>query len=156
MALPLTSVHSVGVSAAIPSISRLSPSGRHAEPMRPAPPRTAPTYISPGIRVRGTITAAEDLYIDGDVRGSLSAPGHRLTVGELAYIDADTMAREVVVYGALQGGLCAFERLEIKKHASVAGDVATATLVIEDGAHFKGVISAEASPPITPEKLRQR
>ena len=78
-------------------------------------------------------------------RGSLSVPGHRLTVGELAYIDADTVAREVVVYGALKGGLCAFERIEIKKHASVAGDVATAKIVIEDGANFKGVISADAS-----------
>lgn len=144
------------MSAAIPSISRLRPSSRHAEPARPAPPRIAPTYISPGIRVKGTIIADEDLYIDGDIQGSVSAPGHRLTVGELAYIDADTVAREVVVYGALQGGLCAFERLEIKKHGSIAGDVATATIVIEDGAHFKGVISAEASPPITPAKLRQR
>ena len=108
------------------------------------------------MRVKGTIIADEDLYIDGDIQGSVSAPGHRLTVGELAYIDADTIAREVIVYGALQGGLCAFERLEIKKHGSVAGDVATATIVIEDGAHFKGVISAEASPPIAPAKLRQR
>jgi cytoskeletal protein CcmA (bactofilin family) len=113
--------------------------------MRPAPPRTAPTYISPGIRIKGTIIADEDVYIDGDVQGSLSVPGHRLTVGELAYIDADTIAREVVVYGAHQGGLCAFERIEIKKHASVAGDVATAKIVIEDGANFKGVISADAA-----------
>jgi cytoskeletal protein CcmA (bactofilin family) len=85
------------------------------------------------------------VYIDGDVQGSLSVPGHRLTVGELAYIDADTIAREVVVYGAHQGGLCAFERIEIKKHASVAGDIATAKIVIEDGANFTGVISADAS-----------
>jgi cytoskeletal protein CcmA (bactofilin family) len=133
------------VSVVTPPISHSSSNGRHAEPIRPAPPRTTPTYISPGISIKGTITADEDIYIDGDVQGSLSVPGHRLTVGELAYIDADTIARELVVYGALQGGLCAFERIEIKKHASVAGDVATAKIVIEDGANFKGVISADAS-----------
>jgi len=70
-------------------------------------------------------------------------PGHRLTVGEMAYVNAETVAREVVVYGALQGELRAFDRIEIKKHGSVAGDVATAQIVIEDGAHFKGVIAAD-------------
>jgi cytoskeletal protein CcmA (bactofilin family) len=104
---------------------------------------SAPTYISPGIKVRGVITADEDLYIDGDVKGSLFVPRHRVTVGERAYISAETLAREVVIYGAVQGGVCAYDRIEIKRHASVAGDLATAQIVIEDGAHFKGVISAE-------------
>lgn len=89
----------------------------------------------------GTISAAEDMYIDGDVQGSVCAPGHCVTVGELAYVDAQTVARELVVYGAIQGGLCVFDKVEIKKRASVAGDVAAAKIVIEPGAHFKGVIS---------------
>ena len=63
-------------------------------------------------------------------------PGHRLSVGERAYIEAETFAREVVVYGAIHGGLCAYDRIEIKKHASVAGDLATGQIVIEEGAHF--------------------
>jgi cytoskeletal protein CcmA (bactofilin family) len=107
---------------------------------------SAPTYISPGIRVKGTITADENLYIDGEVRGSISMPGHRLSVGERAYIEAETFAREVVVYGAIHGGLCAYDRIEIKKHASVAGDLATAEIVIEEGACFKGVIAANGPP----------
>jgi cytoskeletal protein CcmA (bactofilin family) len=104
---------------------------------------SAPTYISPGIRVQGTITADENVYIDGEVRGSISMPGHRLSVGERAYIEAETFAREVVVYGAIHGGLCAYDRIEIKKHGSVAGDLATAQIVIEEGACFNGVIAAD-------------
>ncbi len=110
------------------------------------PIKSLPAYISPGMKVEGTITAAEDLYIDGEVKGTLSVPRHRLTVGEMAYINAETVAREVVVYGAVQGGLCAYDRIEIKKHASIAGDVATAQIVIEEGANFKGVISADGPP----------
>jgi len=104
---------------------------------------SAPTYISPGIKIKGTITADEDLYIDGDIKGSLSVPRHCVTIGERAYVRAETLAREVVIYGAVQGGLSAFNRIEIKKHASVAGDLATTQIFIEDGAHFKGVISAD-------------
>jgi cytoskeletal protein CcmA (bactofilin family) len=103
---------------------------------------TASTYISAGIRITGSLSAEEDVYIDGDVKGSVSVPHHRLTVGELAYMDSDTVAREVVVYGAHQGGLSAYDRVEIKRHGSVAGDIATGKIVIEEGAHFKGVISA--------------
>jgi cytoskeletal protein CcmA (bactofilin family) len=109
---------------------------------------SAPTYIGSGIRVKGAITADEDLYIDGDVQGSLSVGGHRITVGEMAYINAETVAREVVVYGAVQSDLRACDRIEIKKHASVAGDLATAKLVIEDGAHFKGGITVDGSAPV--------
>ena len=45
---------------------------------------SAPTYISPGIKIKGTITADEDLYIDGDIKGSLSVPRHCVTIGERA------------------------------------------------------------------------
>jgi cytoskeletal protein CcmA (bactofilin family) len=131
--LPPVTVHSVPVVAIFPE----NPSA--PEPGQPRPS----TYISAGIKIRGAVMANEDVYVDGDVEGSLSAPGHCLIVGERAYVNAETLAREVVVYGAIQGGLCAFDRIEIKKHASVAGDVVTAKIVIEDGANFKGVISAD-------------
>lgn len=104
--------------------------------------RPAPTYIGPEIKVKGTITAAEDVYIEGFVEGSVSIRGNRLTVGEMAYVDAETSAREVVVFGAVQGDVIASDRIEIKKRASVAGDLATAEIVIEQGAHFKGRIKA--------------
>ena len=133
MGLPPVQVHPIQV-VAIPPANPSAP-----EPERPGPG----TYISAGIKIEGTISADEDVYVDGDVKGSLSAPRHCLTVGERAYINAETQAREVVVYGAIQGGLCAYDRIEIKKHASVAGDLATAKIVIEDGAHFRGVISAD-------------
>ena len=148
-------VHPGLVSAVIPPIQPLSSAPKqHSDPydqhngtiqLAHEPVRPAPTYISAGIKIKGAIRAGEDLFIDGGVQGSVSVPGHRLTVGELAYVEADAVAREVVVYGALQGGVCAFERMEIKRHASVAGDVASATIVIEDGAHFKGVISADST-----------
>lgn len=113
-----------------------------AEPDGPAPElaRPLPTYIGPEIKVKGTITAAEDVHIEGFVEGSVSVRGNRLTVGEMAYIDAEASAREVVVFGAVQGDVSASDRIEIKKRASVAGDLATSEIVIEEGAHFKGRI----------------
>ena len=106
------------------------------------------THISPGIKIKGEIVADEDLLIDGYVEGSLSAGGHRVTLGELAFIRAETVAREMVVYGAFQGNLRAHDRIEIKKNASVEGGMATAKMVIEEGAHIKGSIDVDGNSEI--------
>jgi cytoskeletal protein CcmA (bactofilin family) len=92
--------------------------------------------------------ADEDLHIDGYVEGSLSAGGHRVTLGEMAFIRAETVAREMVVYGAFQGNLRAHDRIEIKKNASVEGGMATAKMVIEEGAHIKGSIDVDGNSQV--------
>jgi cytoskeletal protein CcmA (bactofilin family) len=108
-------------------------------------PLTDPSYIGPTLKIEGEIIADEDLHIDGCVEGSLSVGGHRITVGEMAFLIADTIAREVVVHGAVQGNLRASDRVEIKKHACVEGDMAAAQVVVEEGAHFKGRVDADGS-----------
>jgi cytoskeletal protein CcmA (bactofilin family) len=109
---------------------------------------SAPTHISPGIKIKGQIVADEDLHIDGYVEGSLSVGGHRVTLGEMAFIRAEAVAREMVVYGAFQGNLRAHDRIEIKKNASVEGDMATAKMVIEEGAHIKGSIDVDGNAQV--------
>jgi cytoskeletal protein CcmA (bactofilin family) len=104
-----------------------------------------PAYIGPTLKIEGEIIADEDLHIDGCVEGSLSVGGHRITVGEMAFLIAGTVAREAVLYGAVQGNLRACDRIEIKKNACVEGDMAAAQLVIEKGAHFKGRAEADGS-----------
>ena len=102
-----------------------------------------PAYIGPTLKIEGEITADEDLHIDGFVKGSLSGGGHRITVGETAFLIAETVAREVVVYGAVRGNLRACDRIEIKKNARVEGDMRAGQLVIEERAHFKGRADAD-------------
>lgn len=104
-----------------------------------------PSYIGPTLKIEGEIIADEDLHIDGCVEGSLSVGGHLITVGEIAFVIAETVAREAVVYGAVQGNLRACDRIEIKKNACVEGDLAAAQLFIEKGAHFKGRADVDGS-----------
>jgi cytoskeletal protein CcmA (bactofilin family) len=51
----------------------------------------------------------------------------------------------VVVFGSVKGNVRAKDKIEIKKDASVIGDLTMAQIVIEDGAHFKGSIEIERS-----------
>jgi cytoskeletal protein CcmA (bactofilin family) len=88
-------------------------------------------------------TTSDDLHLDTVIQGSISLNCKRLTIGETAKATADVVAREVIVYGELTGHLLAAERIEIKKHASVTGDLTTRRILIEEGAYFKGTVQIE-------------
>lgn len=114
------------------------------EPSRPtAAPERRGAHVGQGLHVQGEISGQEDLQIDGRVEGNIVLGEHRLTIGPSAKVTADIAAREVVVFGNVKGNLRARDRIEIKKDGSVVGDLATARIMIEDGAYFKGSIEIE-------------
>jgi len=113
--------------------------------------RTA--WLGASIQVEGKISSNEDLQIDGTVEGPISVQGKKLTVGPTAQLNSEVVAREIVVYGKVHGNLRAFDRVEIKKDGSVIGDITTARIMIEDGAHFKGKIEIDRSEPPAGSRL---
>lgn len=102
-----------------------------------------PAYVGPGLKIKGQIMGDEDLKIDGKVEGPISLGDHRLTVGPNCHILGEISCRELVIYGDVKGNLRAHDRIEIKKDASVVGELTTTRIMIEDGAHFKGAIEIE-------------
>ena len=52
--------------------------------------------------VKGEVYSREELYIDGDVQGSIELH-HRLTIGPNGKVRATVRATEVVVHGTIQG-----------------------------------------------------
>ena len=97
-------------------------------------------WLCPTVIVKGQISCNEDLHIEGKVEGPISLGGHRLTVGRNAEVTADVIAGDIVVHGKVNGNIRASNRLEIKSEGSVSGELTTASIVIEDGAQFKGKI----------------
>src|SRR2546429_2685770 len=79
-------------------------------------------WLGPSLHVKGDLTGTEDLLIDGAIEGMLQLNEHKLTVGMAAKLKADINAREVVVYGCVQGNVYATGRIEIKKGGSVIGN----------------------------------
>ena len=104
-----------------------------------SPSRSA-ARLGAGLQIKGHITGTEDLQIDGKVDGPISLNGHELTVGSTAQLNSEIHAGEVIVYGKVVGNLRARGRVDIKKDGSIIGDISSARISIEDGAHFKGRI----------------
>ncbi len=96
--------------------------------------------IGKSLVVKGEISGAESLYIDGKVEGSINLPGNRVTVGRNGQVAATILAREIVVLGKIRGNCQATDRVDIRAEGSLTGDVIAARISIEDGAFFKGGI----------------
>ncbi len=128
---------------------------KEATPLSSMPFKTTPepdsargsASIGKAVKINGQIFSKEDLYIDGDVEGSIELQEHRLTIGPNGKVHSTVKAREVVVLGTIQGNVDASDRLEIRKDARLVGDIKTARIIIEDGAYFKGSIDIVKSEP---------
>jgi cytoskeletal protein CcmA (bactofilin family) len=106
----------------------------------PETPRSAAATIGKSVVIKGQIYSREDLYLDGEVEGTIDCQESKVTIGPHGRIQAAVKAREVVVLGAVQGNVDAADKIDIRKDAKLVGDIKTARIVIEDGAFFKGSI----------------
>jgi cytoskeletal protein CcmA (bactofilin family) len=111
---------------------------------QPAPYRVEPatpgTSIGKAICIKGDIYSEEDLFVDGEVQGSVELKGGRLTVGPNGKAESNVKAREVVIMGQVHGDVEASQKITIRKQGSLVGNIKTTGIVIDDDAYFKGSI----------------
>jgi cytoskeletal protein CcmA (bactofilin family) len=126
---------------------------RTMEPIKAADSfRTDVAHIGKSVLVKGELSGSEDLYLDGEVEGSIDLQEHSLTIGPHGRVRANVKARDVVVHGKVDGNVHGTERVELKRSAVLVGDISTQRIVIEDGAFFKGAIDIKKESKAGPVK----
>jgi cytoskeletal protein CcmA (bactofilin family) len=100
-------------------------------------------HIGKSVVIKGELSGSEDLYVDGNVEGSIELRNHSLTVGPNGTVKANVSAKAVVVQGKLDGTVSASDRVELRKSAVVNGDVTTQRIAIEEGAFLKGKVDIQ-------------
>lgn len=101
--------------------------------------------IGRSLVIKGDISGAESLFVDGRIEGTVNIPEHRVTVGRNGVVTADVNAREVVIMGKVHGNVICSDRLDIRSEGAVTGDVVTQRISVEDGAILKGSVQVQAS-----------
>jgi len=102
--------------------------------------------IGKSVVIKGELSGSEDLYVDGQVEGSIALKNNSLTVGPNGQIKASVEAKAIVVQGKLEGNVQASDRVELRKTAIVSGDIATQRISIEEGAYLKGKVDIQGKP----------
>ncbi len=105
------------------------------------------THIGKSIAIKGEVFGSENVYLAGELEGSVELTEGNLTVGPDGRIRANVQARSIVVHGRVDGNLYGIERVELKKSAVLVGDINTPRIVIEDGASLKGSVLVQKDIP---------
>ena len=108
-----------------------------------APKTTECALIGKSVIIKGELSGSEDLYVDGQVEGSIELHGNNLTVGPHGQVKASVNAKGVIIQGKLEGNIKATERTELRKSAVAVGDVTTQRMAIEEGAFYKGRVDIQ-------------
>jgi len=109
-------------------------------PVKAAAPPMEQATIGRTVVIKGEISGAEPLYIDGKVEGSIHVTDNRVTVGRFGSVVANIDAREVVIMGSVKGNIQCTDRLDIRSEGSLIGDVTSQRISVEDGAVLKGSV----------------
>ena len=125
------------------------------DPLKPAAgggtEATTGAHIGKSVVIKGELSGSEDLIVEGEVEGSIVLNGHSLTVGQNGRVRASVKARQVVVAGRVEGNISSGDRLDLRKTATVLGDVQTQHLAIEDGAYLKGKVETMRENRLEPK-----
>jgi cytoskeletal protein CcmA (bactofilin family) len=93
--------------------------------------------VTESLTITGRLLSRGPLHINGEVVGTLELPDGRLTVGPNGNIRAAVNAKEIEIFGVIEGEVKA-DRVIVRSKATLIGDVCTRALVIEGGAWFEG------------------
>jgi cytoskeletal protein CcmA (bactofilin family) len=108
------------------------------------------TNIGKSVTIRGELSGAEDLYLDGIFDGTVNLPESRVTVGPNAQIAAELHVRDLIVFGIIEGNVYATGRIELRQTAVLNGDITAARLSIEESATIRGRVELTGLPAAAP------
>jgi cytoskeletal protein CcmA (bactofilin family) len=131
---------------------------------RPAPARNGnghsnakriDSVIGPGLSLRGTLTGAGGIRIEGTFDGIIDIQGP-LLITDGAKVTAEIRAGAVSVGGSVKGNITA-GKVELLATGRVWGDLVTTAFATEEGAFLRGQVRMEDElPPAVPSAAPRR
>jgi|ERR687888_555116 cytoskeletal protein CcmA (bactofilin family) len=94
------------------------------------------------IKIKGELSAEEDVIIEGSFEGAIDLHGHHLTTGAGSDVKARVSARAVTVLGRLEGHITA-DVVEIRPSAVVEASLVTKQFALGEGGRFNGQVNTE-------------
>lgn len=91
-----------------------------------------------GLSLKGDISGAEELTIEGRVDGAVWCADGVVTLSASAEVTGEVIARDITVFGRVDGQLIASEVVDLREDSTVDGKVISARLIVNDGAAFNG------------------
>jgi cytoskeletal protein CcmA (bactofilin family) len=95
--------------------------------------------------VKGEITGAEDVVVEGIVEGGINLKQNTVSIGRSGRVMASIHAKVIHVEGEVTGDLFACDAVVVHKTGSVRGNINSPRVTLEDGSRLKGSIDTEVA-----------
>ncbi|MCX7779395.1 MAG: polymer-forming cytoskeletal protein [Negativicutes bacterium] len=110
------------------------------------------TIIGKDTQLKGSLTSSGTIRLDGHFEGEVATTGD-IIVGEAGNLKVQVKARNATIAGIVNGNMDIAEKLELLPTAKLYGDIKVGTLIIGEGATFKGAceMRRESAGPVPKE-----
>ncbi len=116
----------------------------------PPPQKVSSTLITQGVTIKGTVEGEGVVQVEGEVEGEFHMVG-AVIVADTGLVCGPISADVVRVAGKVEGNVTAREHMRLEQTGTLIGDVATASLVVEDGGRLNGRSTMTNAPDPDPE-----
>jgi cytoskeletal protein CcmA (bactofilin family) len=109
--------------------------------------------VEPGVELEGKLKFTTGMIrLNAHFKGDIQSEG-AIVVADQGEVEAEIHARTVSIAGKVKGAIHASERIEIREHGVVLGDIYTPCLVIDPGGYFDG--QCHMPTPASPDSQKQ-
>jgi cytoskeletal protein CcmA (bactofilin family) len=115
-----------------------------------AEPAPSPSVIAAGVRMTGSIEAADHLHIHGAFDGNVSAVS--VVVRQGGSVKGDIIAETVDVHGAVEGRILG-QTVHLHAGAVVRGEITHGALGVDVAAIFEGSVKRASKPVAETAKI---
>jgi len=104
-------------------------------------------WLEPGVELEGKMKVTSGLIrLNTHFKGEITSDGV-VVVHDQGEVEGEIQSRVVSITGKVKGAVHAKERLEIKEHGILLGDIDTPSLLIDPGGFFEGQCHMPAPEP---------
>lgn len=100
----------------------------------------SPSVFGATLVLKGDLSLAEDLIIEGAFEGNITQGDQRLSIGEHARVRATIRTGSAIIAGTVEGDVCGSRTVIVKKSARLRGALSAHRLCLESGANLEDVI----------------
>ncbi len=130
-------------------------SPQQSAPQSQPPSAKGQALIGSSIKIEGSLSGGEDLFVEGKIDGKIELDQHNVTIGTNGRIKADIHGRSIVIMGDVKGNLYGSEQIILRKSSKVRGNLFAARVSLEDGSDFKGSIDMTSKPAEEAKPLKK-
>ncbi len=128
---------------------------QQSAPQSQPPSSKGQALIGSSIKIEGSLSGGEDLFVEGQIDGKIELDQHNVTIGTNGRIKADIHGRSIVVMGDVKGNLYGSEQIVLRKSSKVRGNLFASRVSLEDGSDFKGSIDMTSKPAAEAKPLQK-